>query len=220
MIARCAEHHLDSALPGATFKAAVSDLNHELEKAFTEAEKGSDGGAAQADPAGLAQGIRKAPPTRGSFGFLLVLLGLAATVLVLVFSGVDGAAIYSVTTSELLSNAEKYQGRTVRVEGDLVKGSLRYRAEPCEYRFSMEHGEKELKVRYPECLVPDTFRDVPGMDVKVTAEGTLSPEGYLDASKIMAKCPSKYEMQQKAAGGENAPHEAIGMPVAVPPIEE
>lgn len=202
----------------------MSDLNQELEKAFNEAEKGSEerseDRARKSDPGGVAQGIGRPASRRGNWGFLLVLLGLATTILVLVFSGVDGAAIYSVTTSELVSNAGKYEGRTVRVEGDLVKGSLRYRAEPCEYRFSMEHAGKELKVHYPECLVPDTFRDVPGVEVKVTAEGTLSKDGYLDASKIMAKCPSKYEMQQKAAGGEAAPHEAIGMPVAVPPFEE
>lgn len=190
------------------------DLNQELEKAFDEAERGAKG------PASRAPGAAKAGAGRGNWGFLMLLLGLGAAVLVLLFSGVDGAAIYSVSTSELVSNLDKYEGRTVRVEGDLVKGSLRYRADPCEYRFSMEHEGKVLKVQYPDCVVPDTFRDVPGMDVKVTAEGTLSQEGYLDATKIMAKCPSKYEMQQKAAGGEAAPHEAIGMPVAVPPIEE
>ncbi|OQX69721.1 MAG: hypothetical protein B6A08_03710 [Sorangiineae bacterium NIC37A_2] len=202
------------------------DLNQELEKAFDEAERGAKGSVAQEtgegsrDPSGISGGVKKTGPSRGNWGFLILLLGLGAAVLVLLFSGVDGAAIYSVTTSELVTNVEKYEGRTVRVEGDLVKGSLRYRADPCEYRFSMEHEGKVLKVHYPDCVVPDTFRDVPGMDVKVTAEGTLSKEGFLDATKIMAKCPSKYEMQQKAAGGEAAPHEAIGMPVAVPAIEE
>jgi cytochrome c-type biogenesis protein CcmE len=55
-------------------------------------------------------------------------------------------------------------------------------------------------------VVPDTFRDMPGMDVEVTAEGKLDPEGHFEASQIFAKCPSKYEMKDRAAKGEEAPH--------------
>jgi len=61
-------------------------------------------------------------------------------------------------------------------------------------------------VHYPQCSVPDTFRDVPNVDVEVTAEGTLTETGTFDASRIMAKCPSKYEMEQRAASGETVPH--------------
>ena len=57
--------------------------------------------------------------------------------------------------------------------------------------------------------MPDTFRDVPGMDVAVTAEGKLTDDGRFEASQIMAKCPSKYEMQQRAEAGEQAPHAEV-----------
>lgn len=199
----------------------MSHIDTELEEALKDAEAASarheeDLPALESRVAGGAPRVR----TRRNVGLLLGLLAVAGGALALVFVGVDGAAIYSVSTEQLLENKEQYAGRTVRVEGDLVKGSLRYRAEPCEYRFNMERGGKVLAVRYPECIVPDTFRDVPDMDVQVTAEGTLTDEGYLDASHIMAKCPSKYEMQQKAAQGEAAPHQAMGMPVTAPPIEE
>ena len=98
----------------------------------------------------------------------------------------------------------------MRVEGTLVKGTLVRRDQPCEYRFKVAKKGVELPVRFAQCVVPDTFRDMPGMDVSVTAEGKLKDTGYFEASSIMAKCPSKYEMKERAKGGEQAPH--AGMP--------
>ena len=63
-----------------------------------------------------------------------------------------------------------------------------------------------MPVRYAQCVVPDTFRDVPGMDVGVTVEGELLTDNSFEATSVLAKCPSKYEMKQKAAGGEKMPH--------------
>jgi cytochrome c-type biogenesis protein CcmE len=89
----------------------------------------------------------------------------------------------------------------------LVKGSLMRRDEPCEYRFKMQEKGVELSVQHPSCVVPDTFKDMPGMDVEVQAEGKLSDDGKTFVSTaIVAKCPSKYEMQQKSLAGELAPH--------------
>jgi cytochrome c-type biogenesis protein CcmE len=105
----------------------------------------------------------------------------------------------------------KFESRNVRVQGVLVKGSLVRRDHPCEYRFKIEKNGVKLPVRYEQCVVPDTFKDVPDMDVEVTAEGRLAEGGgdYFHASAIMAKCPSKYEMKQREQAGEKAPHGAI-----------
>jgi cytochrome c-type biogenesis protein CcmE len=70
----------------------------------------------------------------------------------------------------------------------------------------MRGDKTELPVHYSRCTVPDTFQDVPGMVVDVTAEGTLDAAGHFEASTIMAKCPSKYEMKERALKGEAAPH--------------
>ena len=69
----------------------------------------------------------------------------------------------------------------------------------------------ELPVSYAQCVVPDTFRDVKGVEVEVTAEGRMTPDGHLEASKIMAKCPSKYEMKEAAAvSGVRPEHSGTG----------
>ena len=95
--------------------------------------------------------------------------------------------------------------RNLRVQGTLVKGSLARRDSPCEYRFRMKKNGAEIDVRYPQCVVPDTFRDIPSVDVDVTATGKLK-DGHFQASEIMAKCPSKYDMNKSAAAGQQAPH--------------
>jgi cytochrome c-type biogenesis protein CcmE len=87
-----------------------------------------------------------------------------------------------------------------------VPGTLARRSEPCEYRFKLKKNAVEMTVLYPQCVVPDTFRDVPGVNVEVTAEGQLAANGTFHATQIMAKCPSKYEMRGKANQGQSAPH--------------
>jgi cytochrome c-type biogenesis protein CcmE len=79
--------------------------------------------------------------------------------------------------------------------------------------FTIEKNGTELPVRYAKCIVPDTFRDIAGMDLGVTVEGELRPDGSFEASQVLAKCPSKYEMKQKQAQGENAPHAAMTAPM-------
>ena len=54
--------------------------------------------------------------------------------------------------------------------------------------------------------MPDTFRDVPDIDVGVTVEGELQADDSFEATSVLAKCPSKYEMQQRKEHGEQMPH--------------
>jgi cytochrome c-type biogenesis protein CcmE len=178
-------------------------VDQELARAVQEAE------AEASVPAVAQAGAPERPATpkpKRSLGLLVALLVIVGAVLALVFTSFKGAAIYSVGVEQLLKEKERYGERNVRVKGWLVKGSLARRDDPCEYRFKLEENHKEIAVQYPQCVVPDTFRDMPGMDVEVTAEGKLGASGAFEATSIMAKCPSKYEMKQKSMAGELAPH--------------
>jgi cytochrome c-type biogenesis protein CcmE len=134
------------------------------------------------------------------------LLMAAAAIVALVLVGMQDKGIYSKPVDELVAQKAKFVGKSVRAEGNLVHGTLAKRDEPCEYRFKIEKNGVELPVRFAKCVVPDTFRDIQGMDVAVTVEGELRADNSLEASQVLAKCPSKYEMKQKAANGEKAPH--------------
>jgi cytochrome c-type biogenesis protein CcmE len=140
---------------------------------------------------------------------VIPLVAAAAAIVALVLVGMQDKGIYSKPVDELVAQKDKYQGKAIRAEGNLVHGSLLKRDDPCEYRFQIEKSGTSMPVRYGKCIVPDTFRDIPGMDLGVTVEGELRPDGSFEASQVLAKCPSKYEMKQKQANGEKAPHAAM-----------
>lgn len=192
-------------------------LDEELERAVAVSEQEDDCPSSER-PVAKPASSRGGAPSKRSIGLLAGLLVIAGGVLVLVFSDMEEAAIYSKGVDELVAEQDRMAGRTVRVQGTLVKGSLVRRDEPCEYRFRMEKNGQQIPVRYPQCVVPDTFRDVPDMDVEVTAEGKLAEGGHFQASHIMAKCPSKYEMKQRAGAGEAAPHGDISPAGAAAPV--
>lgn len=181
-------------------------VDQELARAVEEAEGETSvpavAQAAAADP--------NAPiKPKNNWGLLAALLAIAIGVLTLAFTGLGGAFNYEVGVDRLLTETQ-YAKRNVKLQGMLVKGTLTRRDEPCEYRFKLHDVAKKdsiIPVQYRNCVVPDTFRDMPGMDVMVTAGGKLAADGKsFEATDIMAKCPSKYEMQQRSMAGEAAPH--------------
>src|ERR1700723_1799501 len=99
----------------------------------------------------------------------------------------------------------KFVGRPIRAEGNLVHGSLEKREQPCEYRFTITKNGASLPVRFAQCVVPATFRDVPGLALGSTVEGELQPDNGFEATSVLAKCPSKYDMQQRKQRGEEMP---------------
>jgi cytochrome c-type biogenesis protein CcmE len=160
-----------------------------------------------APPVAVPKDVPAPAAPKRSLGLLVALLVMVLGIVVLVLSFKE-SAVYAKSVDQI-ANDPHLVGRALRVEGNLVKGSLVHQESPCEYRFRMSSNGAEMPVRYANCVVPDTFRDVPGMDVKVTVEGKVTPSGQFEASLVMAKCPSKYEMKERATKGENAPHDAI-----------
>jgi cytochrome c-type biogenesis protein CcmE len=180
-------------------------VDQELARAVAEAEAEAEGAPAVAQAA--SPGGPNKPKNKSSLGLLIGLLVIVAGVLSLVFTSFKGSAIYSVGVDQLMKEQTRYGARAIRVKGMLVKGTLARRDDPCEYRFKLEEKGTVLAVHHPTCDVPDTFRDMPGMDVEVQAEGKMDADGKTFVSdKIVAKCPSKYEMKQKSMAGELAPH--------------
>lgn len=133
----------------------------------------------------------------------LVLLGGGVSIL-LFGSEASNAFVYSKLVHEVVGSPETFRGRELRVEGDLKQGSIQFREDPCEWRFVLSKQGREMPVRFPECVVPDTFRD--GMGITVTVQGQLGDDGAFTANQVVPRCPSKYEMNQRAANGEAMPH--------------
>jgi len=151
---------------------------------------------------------RRIGQSRGVSPALAIALVTAASAIAgLVLVLMKDNSIYSKPVDELVNNKQRFVGRTVRAEGNLVHGTIQRRDQPCEYRFSIEKNGVIVPVRYAQCVVPDTFRDVQGMDVGVTVEGALLADNSFEATSVLAKCPSKYEMKDRQQHGETSPHQ-------------
>ena len=167
-------------------------LDDELEQAIRDGEHDKEPTSA---PGVEAPADRAPTPARRNrnLGLLVALLVMVGAVVALFMVGFKEAAVYAVPVKDLNAQASSMVGRKVRVEGELVPGSLVKRDEPCEYRFVIHTGDDRLAVRYPNCVVPDTFRDRPEGGVEVKVEGALVAPGDFEATLVMAQCASKYD---------------------------
>ena len=91
---------------------------------------------------------------------------------------------------------------------------LRYQAlqKQHPYHVSSSLLPYRMAVDFPQCVVPDTFRE--GMGITVVVEGRLAADGTFHASQVIPRCPSRYEMDERAGRGETMPH---ALPPAVSP---
>lgn len=136
---------------------------------------------------------------------MVVLVLLTGAVAFLLFgSQASDAFVYSKLVNEVALNPAAYVNRELRVEGDLKQGSVKFREQPCEWRFVLSKSGHDMPVEFPQCVVPDTFRD--GMGISVTVQGRVRSDGTFIANQLIPRCPSKYEMNQRKAKGETMPH--------------
>lgn len=108
----------------------------------------------------------------------------------LLFFNAVRAGSYFYTVSELQSMGEAAYQQSIRVEGLVKAGSIKWEAQTRETRFVLEdegNSNAVLSVIY-RGVVPDTFQ--PG--VQVVAEGKYERDGTFVASNLIAKCASKY----------------------------
>jgi cytochrome c-type biogenesis protein CcmE len=156
---------------------------------------------------------RSGLPPIVKIGIVFTVLG-GALALLMFGSQASDALVYSKLVDEVLKQPGDFKGRELRVEGDLKPGSIHFRESPCEWRFTLGKEGREMPVRFPQCIVPDTFKD--GMGLKVTVQGKLTGEGYFQANQVIPRCLSKYEMQQRKNKGEKMP---MGDPGARMPMD-
>jgi cytochrome c-type biogenesis protein CcmE len=130
---------------------------------------------------------------------LLVASLLAVAVVLAVVFGSSKPKVYSVSVTEFLKSG--MADEMVRVHGLLVHGTLCKITPECGYRFRMRDSVQELSVVHDASVDPDTFRDVPGLDIEISVEGERCQGCHeLKATRVIAKCPSVYEMKTRRPG--------------------
>ena len=130
---------------------------------------------------------------------LVVSLGLVIAAIVLLIAATTTrtgfTTHYYQTTSEFLASADDYVGRTVRINGKVVDGSIvRQEVSASNHLPILDFAlgdtlSAHVPVRYIGTTVPDAFR----AEADVVVEGRFGEDGVLEAKRLLAKCPSKYE---------------------------
>lgn len=117
---------------------------------------------------------------------ILLICGAAAY---LFLSGFGDTMIYYKTVDELVAEQSRFQNKQIHVNGILQEGSMGQKPGTDEFTFKLTKNGKTLTVIY-EGILPDSLQ----MGKELVVEGKLTPQkDVFRASKLLAKCPSKYE---------------------------
>ena len=116
-----------------------------------------------------------------AIGLGVVSLGVAAA---LVLAAFQKNLVFFFTPSQVAAN-EAPQGRTFRIGGMVVPGSLK--REGVDVEFTVTDTAKSMRVTYRGQL-PDLFREGKG----VVAQGQLGADGMFRASEVLAKHDENY----------------------------
>jgi cytochrome c-type biogenesis protein CcmE len=127
------------------------------------------------------------------FGFLVAVI--VGSLIWLAVGGVKDTKTYYKTIPELQQMGKSAAGQRLRVGGDIQPGSIVKSG--TQVSFVLHQGDRKLSVIYSGTdPLPDTFRD----NAQALADGRLGPDGVFQASKIQAKCASKYESKPSQKG--------------------
>lgn len=125
---------------------------------------------------------------------------IAATIAVIVlalgglmYTTLSEGTEYYKHVDEVMVQPEAWQGKKLQLHGFIVDKSIERKRNSLDYRFRVESNGHVVQATYSG-VVPDTFKD----GSEVVLKGELGPHGFSVAPNgVMAKCPSKYEAQQR-----------------------
>lgn len=137
--------------------------------------------------------------------FFVGLVGVAAVVAYLMWTGISDSMVYYLTPVELIAKVEgdpTFHEVGVKVSGRVVEGSwTREDGTSGAHEFvvaDLEDTGVTFAVYYDD-VVPDTFND----EAEVVVEGRYGPDGVFRAHTVLTKCGSRFEAAKEdlVAGG-------------------
>jgi cytochrome c-type biogenesis protein CcmE len=135
----------------------------------------------------------------GKFAALIVIV--VGTLVWLAVTGGKESQTYYKTVAEVCQGRDQVLGKRIRVGGNIEDGSIQRVGSTTQ--FVLVFDNQKLKVIYTGTEpLPDTFK--PGADA--LADGKLYQDQIFRASKVQAKCASKYESKPGLAPGQPAPN--------------
>lgn len=118
---------------------------------------------------------------------VLIIVG---ALIYLLASGFQDNASYYLTVNELQAKTELTPEDGVRIQGYVDPASIEWDPDKIELYFKMNYEGDTVRVYY-QGIKPDQLADAQ----QVVCEGHITESGDFTATKIMLKCPSKYEVE-------------------------
>jgi len=106
----------------------------------------------------------------------------------LVGGGIGDNLVYFLTPRELLARGERAYGSSVRLEGRVESGSVKWNADSLRLRFRITQDGVAIPVE-SEGAPPQMFQD----GIHVVVEGTLDRAGLFRAHELMVKHSNEYQ---------------------------
>ncbi|HSG09545.1 MAG TPA: cytochrome c maturation protein CcmE [Longimicrobiales bacterium] len=134
--------------------------------------------------------------------FMVGLVGVAAVVSYLVWTGVSETMVYYLTPGELMAKVASdptFKEVGVKMSGKVVPGTYERVEGELLHRFEVRDMSDEsltFWVEYRDAL-PDTFTE----DSEVVLEGRLDDSGVFQATTLLTKCGSRYEASPEDLAG-------------------
>ncbi len=116
-------------------------------------------------------------------GGIIIFLAIAF----LGYMSFTAAATWSYDVSQLLEQGSSIYGENVRVNGQVVPGSVNQEGLILRFTITDVKIEASLPVVY-QGVVPDTFK----VGNEVVVEGQLNSDGIFQGHTLVAKCASRY----------------------------
>jgi cytochrome c-type biogenesis protein CcmE len=115
-------------------------------------------------------------------------LGIIVAIMVaVVVQGARSATDYYVTVPQVLARPHAYVGHAMRVEGDLLAGTVRFDPRSGDLWFRMGKGAQTLAVYYHGAAPEDFTRGA-----RAIVQGTEVRPGVIDAQEVLVQCPDHY----------------------------
>jgi cytochrome c-type biogenesis protein CcmE len=130
--------------------------------------------------------------TNKKIKFIIGGVVIVALIGYLIVSSISSEGAYFREVGEVLNQQTALTGKNLRVSGKVVTESIVYDAPQLELNFKISDpadASKQLAIHFHGVQPDQIGRE----NTEAIVEGTLGPNGTVDANNLLLKCPSRYE---------------------------
>lgn len=145
-----------------------------------------------AESSTILRGAVSANRANSKIKFIVGGLVIVALIAYLIISSISAAGAYYREVGEVLDQQVVLAGKNLRVSGKVVTESIQYDAANLDLRFRISDPadpSKQLPIRFHGVQPDQIGRE----NTEAIVEGTLLPDGSVQANNLLLKCPSRYE---------------------------